>query len=189
MAWSLLAVAAAAHAEGPPPLQIPAYGPRSDLLAANGVVPAVLAASTADAAPPPTPWLTGRNAHQVLGLGTLALVGLTGLTAPHGGCEQNCGANTAPRQTSGTPHTRFARAASVFAAATVTSGLLVHWNDFHLEDGFSDPDNQHVMLGMGGALAMLYAVNKSMHSAVPTQHAGTAALGGVAMAISVKLTW
>jgi hypothetical protein len=135
------------------------------------------------------PWFTGRNAHKFLGLGTVAMVALTGLTAPGEGCEENCGANTARRATSGTPHTRFARAASTLAAATVTSGLLAHWDDFHLKDGFSDPDNLHVMLGLGGSLLMMYAVNKSMHSQVPTQHAGTAALGGVAMAVAVKLTW
>lgn len=181
------------------PLSLPQLGPRSTLLAqaASTAGPAESAADRAaglagtGASEPPLdkPWLTGRNAHKWLGLGTVALVGLTGLTAPHNSCESNCNATTNPRRTSGTPHTRLARAASTFAAATVTSGLLVHWDDFHLKDGFSDPDNQHIMLGLGGALLMMTAVNKSMHSQVPTQHAGTAALGGVAMAVAVKLTW
>jgi len=67
--------------------------------------------------------------------------------------------------------------------------LLYHWDDFHLEDGLSDPDNQHVMLGTAGALLMLFALNKSMKSNVPTSHAGYAELGGVAMAVAIKLTW
>lgn len=75
------------------------------------------------------------------------------------------------------------------AAFTVTDGLLTHWDDFHLEDGFSDPDNLHVMLGTVGAAMMLYAVNKSANSKVPVSHAGIAELGGVAMAVAVKLTW
>jgi hypothetical protein len=176
------------------PLRLaPLFGPRSDMLAlgapaaANG--PAAAAAQTAPAKPFEAPFFTGSNAHKYFGLGTLALVGLTGLTAPHESCSSNCPAGTPPRQTSGTTHTRLARAASVMAAATVTSGLLAHWGDFHLKDGFSDPDNQHVLLGLTGALLMMQAVNKSMHSSVPTQHAGTAALGGVAMAVAVKLTW
>ncbi|MGY0193476.1 hypothetical protein ACWA7J_00215 [Leptothrix sp. BB-4] len=140
---------------------------------------------------PDSAWLSGRNAHLALGLGTLALIGLTAVTAPDDGgdCEQGCTAGTTPRRTSGTAHTRLGRAASVFAAATVTTGLVWHWNDFHLEDGLSDPDNQHVLLGLGGALLMMAAVNRSMHSTVPTQHAGTAAAGGVAMAAAIKLTW
>lgn len=136
------------------------------------------------------PWFTGSDAHKYLGLGTLVLVGLTAATAPHENeCEHNCTTGTAQRQTSGTPHTRLARATAVLAGATVATGLLVHWDDFHLRDGFSDPDNQHVLLGLAGSLLMLYAVNKSMHSKVPTQHAAFAEVGGAAMAVAVKLTW
>jgi len=137
------------------------------------------------------PLFSGSNAHKYLGLGTVVLVGLTALTAPGEGCEHNCPPVTQqpPRQTSGTNHTRLARAAAAMAAATVTTGLLYHWDDFHLEDGFSDPDNQHVMLGAAGALLMMYAVNKSMKSDVPTSHAGIAELGGLAMAVAIKMTW
>lgn len=137
------------------------------------------------------PLFSGSNAHKYLGLGTVLFVGLTALTAPGEGCEHNCPPVTQqpPRQTSGTNHTRFARTAAALAAATVTTGLLYHWDDFHLEDGFSDPDNQHAMLGAAGALLMLYAVNKSAKSAVPTSHAGIAELGGVAMAAAIKITW
>jgi hypothetical protein len=137
------------------------------------------------------PLFSGSNAHKYLGLGTVLFVGLTALTAPGEGCEHNCPpvSQQPPRQTSGTNHTRFARTAAALAAATVTTGLLYHWDDFHLEDGFSDPDNQHAMLGAAGALLMLYAVNKSAKSAVPTSHAGIAELGGVAMAAAIKITW
>jgi hypothetical protein len=135
------------------------------------------------------PLFTGSKAHQYLGLGTVLLVGLTALSAPDEECESNCPAVSPPRQTSGTTHTRLARTAAALAAATVTTGLLYHWDDFHLEDGLSDPDNQHVMLGAAGALLMLYAVNKSAKSSVQTSHAGYAELGGVAMAVAIKLTW
>lgn len=135
------------------------------------------------------PWMTGRKAHQYLGLGTLLFAGLTALSSPGEACEQNCPPQPAPRETSGTTHTRFARTTAVLAVATVITGLIYHWDDFHLEDGFSDPDNQHVMLAGTGALLMLYAINKSAKSSVPTSHAGIAELGAASMLVAVKLTW
>jgi peptidoglycan/LPS O-acetylase OafA/YrhL len=137
------------------------------------------------------PWMSGRKAHQYLGLGTVVLAGLTAMTAPSGeGCD-NCppASQPPPRQTSGTTHTRLARATVAMAVATVMTGLLYHWDDFHWEDGWTDPDNLHVMLAGTGALLMLYAVNKSAKSAVPVSHAGTAELGAVAMVVAIKLTW
>src|ERR1039457_7238897 len=168
----------------------PAY-----LLAANeadavqeqaGVTPVIPAAEFQP------PWMSGRKAHQYLGLGTVVLAGLTALTAPSREvCNHNCppASQQPPRQTSGTTHTRLARATAAMAIATVMTGLLYHWDDFHLEDGWTDPDNQHVMLASTGALLMLYAVNKSAKSAVPVSHAGTAELGAVAMVVAIKLTW
>jgi hypothetical protein len=178
-----------AHTEAATRQWAPLDGPR---LPARRPAAAELAAGTGTSAAPAfqAPWFTGSDAHKYLGLGTLVLVGLTAATAPHENeCEHNCTAGTAQRQTSGTTHTRLARAAATLAGATVATGLLVHWDDFHLRDGFSDPDNQHVLLGLAGSLLMLYAVNKSMHSKLPTQHAAFAEVGGAAMAIAVKLTW
>jgi hypothetical protein len=147
------------------------------------------AATSASAAPPfKPPWLTGSDVHKYLGLGTLLAVGLTAATAPGEG-GKNAAASTTPRPTSGITHTRAARTAATLAGATVATGLLVHWDDFHLKDGIRDPDNQHVFLGLIGAGLMLYAVNKSMKSAVPTQHSVYAEIGGAAMAVAVKLTW
>jgi hypothetical protein len=169
--------------------------PKGYLVAANDGAPVSGGAGETSATPSPefhSPWLTGRKAHQYLGLGTIALAGLTALAAPDSeGCEQNCPPVTQqpPRQTSGTTHTRLARATGAMAIATVVTGLLYHWDDFHLGDGFSDPDNQHVALAGTGALLMLYAIDKSAHSAVPTSHAGIAELGALAMVVAVKLTW
>ena len=140
----------------------------------------------AEFTPPP---ITGRKIHQYLGLGAVALAGLTMLAAPDNECEQSCTSQSEPRQTSGTTHTRLARATAAMAVATVITGLVYHWNDFHLEDGFADPDNQHVMLAGAGTLLMLYAVNKSATSSVPTSHAGIAELGAVTMLFAIKLTW
>ncbi len=128
------------------------------------------------------PAFSGSNIHKYMGLATVALVGLTAVTAP----EEDEGATTpsTKSRTQGT-HQSLGRAAAVMAAATVTSGLLAHWDDFHLEDGFTDPDNLHVMLGTLGALAMLNAVSKAPGNG----HPGTGIAGGVAMAAAIKLTW
>jgi len=135
-------------------------------------------------------WLSGRKAHQYLGLGTVMFAGLTMLAAPGDGesCETNCGTQP-PRQTSGTTHTRLARTTAALAVATVATGLIYHWDDIHWEDAFTDPDKMHARLGAAGVLLLLYAVNKSANSSVPTDHAPAAELGAVAMLVAIKLTW
>lgn len=159
------------------------------LLAENQDVAIPERADMASVAEFKPPLLSGRKAHMYLGLGTVALAGLTMLAAPDNECEQNCASQQQPRQTSGTTHTRLARATAAMAVATVVTGLIYHWGDFHLDDGFADPDNQHVMLAGTGALLMLYAVHKSSTSSVPTSHAGIAELGAVSMLAAIKLTW
>ncbi len=134
-------------------------------------------------------WLTGGKVHQYLGLGTIILAGLTAATAPGEGCEQNCTAQAnQPRDRNGT-HAKLAKATVVMAAAAIATGLVSHWDDFHLEDGFTDPDNLHVLLGVTGAALMAYAVKKSMDSTVPVSHAGIAELGALGMVAAIKITW
>ncbi|MBI3902548.1 MAG: hypothetical protein HY306_06340 [Nitrosomonadales bacterium] len=123
------------------------------------------------------PTLTGNKVHQYLGLGTLALVGLTAMTAPDGEDKKT-------KSTTGI-HPTLGRAAAAMAAATVTTGLLYHSKDIHLEDGLSDPDNMHAMLAGAGALAMLYAISRAPNSG----HSGAGVMGGIAMGVAVKLTW
>lgn len=124
---------------------------------------------------------SGSNVHKYLGLGTLALVVATA-AAPKPG-EGTSSAQIEEQNSS--LHAKLGTAAAFMAAATVTSGLLTHWDDFHLEDGLTDPDNLHVLLGTVGAMAMLYAVS----AAPDTQHAGMGVAGGVAMGLAIKLTW
>lgn len=130
---------------------------------------------------------TGSNVHKYLGIATVAAAAATFVTHRHP-CEGvNCGPQP-PRNTHNT-HANFGKATAVLAAATVASGLLAHWDDFNLEDGLSDPDNQHVLLGVSGAALMAYAINKSARSTVPTSHAGMAELGALGMIVAIKLTW
>ena len=128
---------------------------------------------------------TGSDAHKYLGLATIVGAALTALTAPEE-CESNCGQT--PRQTSGT-HAKLAKTTVALAAATIISGMLVHWDDIHLADGIRDPDNLHVLLGVTGAALMMYAVNRSKNSAVPVSHAGIAELGALGMVAAIKITW
>ncbi len=134
------------------------------------------------------PLISGSNTHLALGLATIAAAVATAVTAPEEGCESNCTAVLPPRDVNGT-HAQLAKATVGLAAATIATGLLVHWDDFHLEDGWSDPDNLHVLLGMTGAALMAYAVNKSAASTVPVSHAGLAELGALGMVVAIKLTW
>ncbi len=160
------------------------------MLAANEADVLVKGNTTAVAAAPKAPYepplLSGSNTHLALGLATIVAAGLTAVTAP----GENEGAIPAnyKRETNGT-HAQLAKATVALAAATIASGLIVHWDDFHFEDGFSDPDNLHALLGVTGAALMAYAVNKSANSSVPVSHAGVAELGALGMIVAIKLTW
>jgi len=114
-------------------------------------------------------WLTGSKAHQYMGLGALALVALAAVS---------------PKEEGGA-HEYFAKGATVLAAGAATTGFIYHWEDFHLKDGFTDPDNMHMMLGLLGTLAMVAAVSKAPEGG----HGGAGLLGGVAMGVAVKMTW
>lgn len=150
-------------------------------------------AAKASTAPKPEyvpPLLTGSNTHLALGLATIVAAGLTAVTAPDNGCGERtaCPNPPPPRQVNGT-HAQLAKATVGLAAATIATGLLVHWDDFHLADGWKDPDNLHVLLGVSGAALMAYAVNKSANSSVPVSHAGIAELGALGMIVAIKMTW
>ncbi len=133
------------------------------------------------------PLWSGRKTHMYLGLATLAAAGLTAMAAPDS-CEHNCPSPAPARETNGL-HAKLAKTTIALAAATIATGLIVHWKDFYLEDGIADPDNLHVLLAVSGAALMAYAVNKSMHSTTPVSHAGIAELGAASMLVAVKLTW
>jgi hypothetical protein len=125
---------------------------------------------------------SGKKIHQYLGVTTAALAGMTFMTHMHP-------VGNGPRDVNGT-HAELGKAAAAMALATVASGLMVHWDDFSLEDGWKDPDNLHVLLGVTGAALMAYAVNKSMNaSSGQVNHAGYAELGALGMVVAIKLTW
>ncbi|WP_407898525.1 hypothetical protein [Ferrigenium sp. UT5] len=164
------------------PAQVYAQHSQPLMVAANDGVLTKKQQAAAPAAQPEfdPPWLTGSNTHLVLGLATVTAAIATALTPPSSG--------TVPRNTDGT-HATLARATGILALSTVTSGFITHWDDFHLEDGWSDPDNLHMMLGVTGAGLMAYGITKSVRSSTKTSHAAIAELGAAAMIVGIKLTW
>jgi len=130
------------------------------------------------------PLITKNKIHQYLGLSTIALAGLTAMTSPEDCDEGSC----PPRDITGT-HATLAKATVAMALATIATGIYAHWDDFSLKDGWSDPDNLHVILGLSGTALMAYAVNKSANSSVPVNHAAMAESGALLMVVAIKLTW
>ncbi len=164
------------------------HGGKSYMLTSNDAGAARKQASAApaiQAAEFEPPIFSGSNAHKYLGLGTLALVIATAIAPKPPEVEDRAPTQAEIDAQKSSTHAKLGRAAAAMAAATVTTGLLAHWGDFHLEDGWADPDNMHAMLGTAGALAMLYAVSKAPGGG----HAGMGLAGGVAMGVAVKLTW
>jgi len=160
---------------------------QSFMLAANstdGIKSTTVIEPTPPVAEFEPPIFTKRKTHQYLGLSTIGLALLTAMTAPEACTEINC----PPREVNGT-HATLAKTTLAMAAATIATGLYAHWDDFSLSDGWSDPDNLHVLLGVTGATLMAYAVNKSANSTTPVSHAGIAEAGAVLMLVAIKLTW
>ena len=192
----LLAMASAAQAQDFSlnlPAQTYVQNAGAFMLAANEADVLVKKEPTTIVAAPKEPYepplLSGSNTHLALGLATIVAAGLTGMTAPGEGCESNCGATPVARDVNGT-HAKLAKATVALAAATIVSGVLVHWDDFHLEDGITDPDNLHVLLGVTGAAMMAVATANSAKVKTGTaSHAGLAIAGAAGMVVAIKMTW
>ncbi len=168
---------------------------KSYMLAQNEASSSNAAHNVASAAAPKQtefkePIFSLNKAHEYLGISTIIAAALTTFTAPGEGCEQNCPppSQMPPRQTNGT-HAHLARATVALAAASIATGIAAHWDDIHLENGITDPDNLHALLGLAGTALMAAAVNKSAKSTVPVSHAGQAELGAALMVVGIKLVW
>ncbi|MEW5903086.1 MAG: hypothetical protein AB1722_01900 [Pseudomonadota bacterium] len=192
LAWSGLAAAQEAPLDLTTPAQAYAQHAMPLVLAANDSVVTREAAPavTAPQEPFEPATFSGSNAHMVLGLSTIVAAVATAATAPGEGCEHNCPpvSQQPPRETNGT-HAKLAKATVALATAAVVTGLIYHWDDFSFEDGLTDPDNLHVILGVTGAALMAYATAKSAASSTPVSHAGIAEMGALGMAVAIKLTW
>ncbi|MFQ5509547.1 MAG: hypothetical protein ACE5FN_09460 [Leptospirillia bacterium] len=131
--------------------------------------------SKAEAEPWKEPSWTGNKAHKYLGLASLGAATLAALSA---------GTASSDNEKSGIHHSAAVTAAALGGAA-VGTGLVFHWEDFHLKDGPGDPDNLHALLGLLGTVGYALAVG----SAPDTEHQDAGMVGLLSMAASVKVTW
>ncbi len=130
------------------------------------------------------PAVTANNAHMYLGLASLALGGLTAISAP----------DSADPDLLNSVHYKAGKLAWQLGAAAIGTGLWTHWDDFHIEDGLFDRDNLHVILGtlgvIGYYLAVKSAVDEYNNIGYPsTDHSSAGVLGGAAMITAIAITW
>jgi len=114
-------------------------------------------------------WLTANKVHKYFGIGSIGAAGLTLL---------------APKAEDGA-HEQLANAAAALGGAAIVTGLAFHWDDIKLSNGFSDPDNLHMLLTTLGTLG--YA--KAVDDAPGSQHAGYGGVGAASMALGIKMVW
>jgi len=152
------------------------------LASADGSMAATGGDDATMASDKPTPfkerWFTSNKLHKYLGLGSIGAAGLTLLTAGEG--DEGGGGDA-----DGGIHETFARTATALGGAAVLTGLLFHWDDIKLSNGFSDPDNLHMVLTTLGTLGYAKAVNKAPGDG----HSGYGSFGAVSMALGIKMVW
>ena len=124
-------------------------------------------------------WLTANKIHKYLGLGSIAAAGMTLLTVGAADEGENGG------KADGGIHETFARTATGLGIGAVVTGLLFHWDDITLGNGFSDPDNLHMLLTTLGTLGYAEAVNRAPGDG----HSGYGSAGALSMALGIKMVW
>ncbi|MDQ6989909.1 MAG: hypothetical protein Q9M19_08495 [Mariprofundaceae bacterium] len=132
------------------------------------------------------PLITENNIHMYLGLASLAMGAVAGISAPE----------DFDPDLLNTVHFKAAKASWQLGAAAVATGFYAHWDDFHLEDGLLDPDNLHILLGLAGTIGYYLAVKGAVDEyndpsiGYPTENHSTPGIfGGAAMTIAIGLTW
>ena len=112
--------------------------------------------------------ITANKLHKYLGIGSLGAAILTGAM---------------PKEEDGA-HEAFGKTAAALGIGAVITGLIFHWEEIDLGNGFGDPDNLHLALTSLGALGMASAA-----STAPEAHGGLGAAGAISMAIGIKMVW
>jgi len=124
-------------------------------------------------------WLSGERVHKYLGFGSLLFAGAAGLSRPES--EGNVRASSSKVNL----HRALGITAAALGGAAIANGFYVHGDDFNLKNGWTDPDNLHVLLTIAGTLAYTAALatnGKGMHAA--------AGIGGFAlMETGVLFEW
>ena len=112
--------------------------------------------------------ITANKVHKYLGIGSIGAAILTGLS---------------PKEEDG-PHEAFGKTAAALGVGAVITGLIFHWEEIELSNGFSDPDNLHLALTTLGTLGMASAVSEA-----PAAHGGVGGFGAISMAVGIKMVW
>jgi hypothetical protein len=126
-----------------------------------------------------TRWFTANKLHKYLGIGSIAAAGLTVLAS--GEAEGGEGGG----KVDGGVHEDLANLAAGLGGAAILTGLLFHWDDITLANGFSDPDNLHMILTTLGTLG--YA--KAIDAAPGEGHSGYGMFGAASMLLGIKMVW
>ncbi|MDQ6994130.1 MAG: hypothetical protein Q9M18_00865 [Mariprofundaceae bacterium] len=131
------------------------------------------------------PMLTGNKIHMHLGLASLIAAGLTGLTAPD---SENAAGNTG-QSSKNTAHYYLANAAAALGGAAVVSGLILHLDDIEMDA--LDPDTLHMILGILGTGAYVYAISRApkVLGGNSNGHATAGIAGAALMATGIYFEW
>jgi len=113
--------------------------------------------------------ITANKLHKYLGIGSLGAALITGIM---------------PKEEGG-PHEAFGQTAAALGIGAVITGLIFHWDEIDLSNGFSDPDNLHLALTTLGTLGYVAAVGEAPDGG----HVSPGVGGAVSMAIGIKMVW
>jgi len=123
------------------------------------------------------PWLTGNKAHEYMGLGSLILAGLTVATAPN--------SEAANGTKNDSTHRALANGALALGLGAVTTGFIYHYDDIHWDNGITDPDNLHMILGLLGTAGYAIAIANGGKGG----HSTAGIIGAASMVGAIKLEW
>ncbi len=123
--------------------------------------------------------LSGKRVHQYLGLGSLLFAGIAAGLAPD--TEGRVQVSASRRNL----HRAMGITAAALGGAAIANGFYVHGDDFNLDNGWSDPDNLHVLLAIAGTLGYAAAIATKGKGA----HAAAGAGGAALMGLGIVLEW
>jgi len=124
-------------------------------------------------------FLSGKRIHQYLGLGSFAFAIAAAAAAPE--TEGAIPPSPSKKRT----HKALGITAAALGGAAIANGFYVHGDDFNLDNGWTDPDNLHVLMTVLGTLGYAAAIATNGKGA----HAAAGAGGAALMGVGIFLEW